>query len=61
MESISERIIKLSLIYTFTSSGIQAIKFLNHGRKQIVYKPFNPWKTFSVIALVGIGLWAITK
>jgi len=58
------KIIRLNLTYTLTANGGQAIRFINHGHKQVIYKPYkpaNPWNTFGVIALIGLGLLALTK
>jgi HYD1 signature containing ADP-ribosyltransferase len=67
IEAITEGVIKLNLTYTFTSTSAQAIKYITHGHKQIVYRPYrpnnpgNPWGTLGVFALIILGLAALSK
>jgi hypothetical protein len=61
IEAVTGKIIKLNLNYTYTNSGKQAIRFIAHGFKKFINKIINPWKTFGIIALIGVGLWALTK
>ena len=58
--------IDISITYTFTNDQKQAIRFISHGQKQVVYPSYdsnlsNLLGTLSIFALVGIGLYAIAK
>ena len=61
IEAITDKVIRLHWSYTLTTTGEQAIRFITHGHKQVIYKPANPWNTFGVIALIGLGLLALTE
>lgn len=61
LEELREKIIKINLTYTFNNNGLQAIRFISHGYKKQVFKPRNPWNTYGVIALIGLGLLALTE
>jgi hypothetical protein len=64
IDALAEKVIKLNLTYTLNSTGEQAIRYITHGQKPIVYKPFKPnniWNTLGVFALIGVGVWALTK
>lgn len=57
----NSRVIDIKTTYTFTSSGLQAIRYISHGQKRFITKPFNPFMTLGIVALLGIGLWSLTK
>ena len=61
IEALTEKVIRLQVNYTLTTTGEEAIRFITHGHKQVIYKPVSQWNNLGVIALLGIGLWALTK
>jgi hypothetical protein len=61
IEAITDKVIRLHWNYTLTTTGEQALRYITHGQKQVINKPAKPWNTFGVIALIGLGILALSK
>lgn len=57
----NSQVIDINTTYTYTASGVQAIRYLSYGSKKIVSKPYNPFMTLGIFVLIGIGLWTLSK
>jgi len=60
-DAVPNKVIDLSITYTFISTGKQAIRYITQGRKQIVHKQYNTFKTLGIIVLIGLLLWALSR
>ena len=63
---VDNDVIQLNLTYTYTSTQTQAIRFVTHGYKKIVFRQYrpnnnNPWGALSVVALIGLAIWGLSK
>lgn len=60
--TVTEGHIKLTITYTLTSTGTQAIRYVQWGQKQVVNKPYNRFgNVFGSMAVISLGILALTQ
>jgi len=42
IDTVTEKVINLKITYTFTNSGAKAIRYVTHGQKPVIYRPYRP-------------------